>query len=58
MLNYCTDESKASTRNLKTGVVEGPGTDPEVFCSVSMAENELGPPGATSPTARSRRPRT
>ncbi|MGW5506377.1 hypothetical protein ACWEV9_01215 [Streptomyces albogriseolus] len=28
MLNYCTDESKASTRNLKTGVVEGPRHGP------------------------------
>ncbi|WP_431990289.1 hypothetical protein [Streptomyces albogriseolus] len=28
MLNYCTDESKASTRNLRTGVVEGPRHGP------------------------------
>ncbi|MFF9337252.1 hypothetical protein [Streptomyces albogriseolus] len=44
VLNYCTDESKASTRNLKSGEVEGnpPGTDPEVFYSVSMAKNEQG----------------
>ncbi|MCI4141978.1 MULTISPECIES: hypothetical protein [Streptomyces] len=44
VLNYCTDESKASTRNLKTGQVGGnpPGTDPEVFYSVSMTKNEQG----------------
>ncbi|MGA5418303.1 hypothetical protein [Streptomyces pseudogriseolus] len=44
VLNYCTDESKASTRNLKTGEVEGnpPGTDPEVFYSVSMTKNQQG----------------
>ncbi|MFJ6306796.1 hypothetical protein [Streptomyces althioticus] len=44
VLNYCTDESKASTKNLKTGEVQGnpPGTDPEVFYSVSMTKNEQG----------------
>ncbi|MBJ6615317.1 hypothetical protein [Streptomyces sp. I4(2020)] len=44
VLNYCTDESKASTKNLKTGEVQGnpPGTAPEVFYSVSMTKNEQG----------------
>jgi hypothetical protein len=32
-LSYCTDESKASTRNRETGEVRGnpPGTDPPQF---------------------------
>ncbi|WP_405506981.1 hypothetical protein [Streptomyces purpurascens] len=40
-LSYCTDESKASTRNRKTGEVKGnpAGTDPEVLYVISMGKN-------------------
>ncbi|WP_328342238.1 hypothetical protein OG873_25225 [Streptomyces violaceus] len=43
-LSYCTDESKAKTRNRKTGKVEGnpAGTSPYVFYSVSLAKSEQG----------------
>ncbi|MFF8868689.1 hypothetical protein [Streptomyces massasporeus] len=43
-LSYCTDESKASTRNRKTGEVKGnpAGTDPEVLYVISMGKNALG----------------
>ncbi|MGV9915612.1 hypothetical protein ACWDUK_00015 [Streptomyces cellulosae] len=44
VLNYCTDESEAATRHLKTGEVQGnpPGMHPEVFYAVSMTKNEQG----------------
>ncbi|MGR4853257.1 hypothetical protein [Streptomyces sp. LARHCF252] len=43
-LSYCTDESKASTRNRKTGEVKGnpAGTDPEVLYVISMGKNAQG----------------
>ncbi|MFD5158376.1 hypothetical protein ACFWMJ_09930 [Streptomyces hawaiiensis] len=43
-LSYCTDESKASTRNRKTGEVKGnpAGTDPEVLYVISMGKNAEG----------------
>lgn len=43
-LSYCTDESKAYTRNRKTSEVEGnpAGTDPEVLYAVSLAKNAQG----------------
>ncbi|MFJ7331748.1 hypothetical protein ACIQU3_00650 [Streptomyces sp. NPDC101110] len=43
-LSYCTDESKASTRNRKTGEVKGnpAGTDPEVFYVISMGRSPQG----------------
>lgn len=43
-LSYCTDESKAYTKERKTGRVEGnpPGTDPAVFYVVSLAKNTQG----------------
>ncbi|GAA2237515.1 hypothetical protein [Streptomyces indiaensis] len=43
-LSYCTDESKASTRNRKTGEVKGnpAGTDPEVFYVISMGKSPQG----------------
>ncbi|MEV0243036.1 hypothetical protein AB0I06_24330 [Streptomyces sp. NPDC050674] len=43
-LSYCTDESKASTRNRKTGEVKGnpAGTDPEVFYMISMGKSPQG----------------
>jgi hypothetical protein len=43
-LSYCTDESKASTKNRKTGEVKGnpAGTDPEVFYVISMGKNAQG----------------
>ncbi|MCX5559857.1 hypothetical protein [Streptomyces sp. NBC_00038] len=43
-LNYCTDESKAYSRNRETGKVAGnpAGTDPEVFYIVSLAKNAQG----------------
>ncbi|GAA2322861.1 lipoprotein [Streptomyces hawaiiensis] len=54
-LSYCTDESKASTRNRKTGEVKGnpAGTDPEVFYMISMGKNAQGVWQAVS--ARSQR---
>ncbi|GAA2639490.1 hypothetical protein [Streptomyces vastus] len=43
-LSYCTDESKAYSKNRKTGKVEGnpPGTDPEIFYIASLAKNKQG----------------
>lgn len=43
-LSYCTDESRASTRNRETGEVRGnpPGTDPEVLYVISMGKNAQG----------------
>ncbi|MFH8894923.1 hypothetical protein ACH4HG_00740 [Streptomyces coeruleorubidus] len=43
-LSYCTDESKASTKNRKTGEVKGnpSGTDPEVLYVISMGKNDQG----------------
>ncbi|MCW8379496.1 hypothetical protein [Streptomyces justiciae] len=43
-LSYCTDESAAQTRNLKTGKVEGnpAGTNPYVSYTVSLAKNAQG----------------
>ncbi|MEV7344034.1 hypothetical protein [Streptomyces sp. NPDC093544] len=43
-LNYCTDESKAYSRNRATGKVAGnpAGTDPEVFYIASLAKNSQG----------------
>ncbi|MFC9848344.1 hypothetical protein ACFWFF_00630 [Streptomyces sp. NPDC060223] len=43
-LNYCTDESKAYSRDRGTGKVEGnpAGTDPEIFYVVSLAKNAQG----------------
>ncbi|QWB23776.1 MULTISPECIES: hypothetical protein [Streptomyces] len=43
-LSYCTDESKASTKNRKTGEVKGnpAGTDPEVLYVISMGKNAQG----------------
>ncbi|AMW12224.1 hypothetical protein A4E84_23640 [Streptomyces qaidamensis] len=43
-LSYCTDESKASTRNRRTGEVKGnpAGTDPEVFYVISMGKSPQG----------------
>ncbi|MBR8643202.1 hypothetical protein KEF29_37390 [Streptomyces tuirus] len=43
-LSYCTDESKASTKNRKTGEVKGnpAGTNPEVFYMISVAKNAQG----------------
>ncbi|MFC9504952.1 hypothetical protein [Streptomyces sp. NPDC057002] len=43
-LSYCTDESKASTKNRKTGEVKGnpAGTDPEVLYVISMGKNAHG----------------
>jgi hypothetical protein len=43
-LSYCTDESKASTRNRKTGEVKGnpAGTNPEVLYVISMGKNAQG----------------
>ncbi|MFZ4154272.1 hypothetical protein [Streptomyces pseudogriseolus] len=44
VLTYCTDVSKASSKNLGTGEVQGnpPGMHPEVFYSVAMTKNEQG----------------
>ncbi|GAA2763755.1 hypothetical protein GCM10010103_27960 [Streptomyces paradoxus] len=54
-LSYCTDESKASTRNRRTGEVKGnpAGTDPEVLYVISMGRNAQGVWQAVS--ARSQR---
>ncbi|MFE8988725.1 hypothetical protein ACFYMI_12915 [Streptomyces collinus] len=43
-LSYCTDESKAATRNRKTGEVKGnpAGADPEVLYVISMGRNAQG----------------
>ncbi|MGI5427832.1 hypothetical protein [Streptomyces sp. CA-179760] len=43
-LSYCTDESKASTKNRKTGEVKGnpAGTDPEVLYVISMGKSAQG----------------
>ncbi|WP_342751763.1 hypothetical protein [Streptomyces cahuitamycinicus] len=43
-LSYCTDESKASTKDRKTGEVKGnpAGTDPEVLYVISMGKNDQG----------------
>lgn len=43
-LRYCTDESKARTKNRKTGQVVGnpPGTDPQVAYVVTMQKSEQG----------------
>jgi hypothetical protein len=43
-LSYCTDESKASTKNRETGEVKGnpAGTDPEVVYVISMGKNAQG----------------
>lgn len=43
-LRYCTDESKARTKNRKTGEVVGnpPGTDPKVAYVVTMQKSEQG----------------
>lgn len=43
-LSYCTDESKASTKNRETGEVKGnpAGTDPEVLYVISMGKNAQG----------------
>ncbi|WP_327395743.1 hypothetical protein [Streptomyces phaeochromogenes] len=43
-LGYCTDESKASTKDRKTGKVVGnpAGTDPEVFYSVTLRKSARG----------------
>jgi hypothetical protein len=43
-LRYCTDESKAQTKNRKTGEVVGnpAGTDPQVAYVVTMQKNEQG----------------
>ncbi|MFB7739539.1 hypothetical protein ACFC08_35365 [Streptomyces sp. NPDC056112] len=44
VVTYCTDESKAYTRNRKTKEVQGnpAGTDPKVFYSVTLAKNDDG----------------
>lgn len=44
VLAYCTDESKAYSKDRKTGKVEGnpAGTDPEVHYSISLAKNTAG----------------
>ncbi|MFB7459839.1 hypothetical protein [Streptomyces sp. NPDC056188] len=44
VVTYCTDESKAYTRNRKTKEVQGnpTGTDPKVFYSVTLAKNADG----------------
>ncbi|MEU6070369.1 MULTISPECIES: hypothetical protein [Streptomyces] len=43
-LSYCTDESKASTKNRKTSKVEGnpAGTNPYVLYTVSLAKSAQG----------------
>ena len=43
-LRYCTDERRARTKNRKTGKVVGnpPGTDPEVFYTVTMQKSTQG----------------
>ncbi|MFD4564628.1 hypothetical protein ACFWOX_09465 [Streptomyces sp. NPDC058467] len=43
-LTYCTDESKAYTRDRKTSKVEGnpAGTNPEVFYTVTLRKNAKG----------------
>lgn len=43
-LYYCTDESKAYSKNRKNGQVEGnpAGTDPQIFYTASLAKNEQG----------------
>ncbi|MEU6027479.1 hypothetical protein [Streptomyces tauricus] len=43
-LTYCTDESKAYSRNRKTGEVAGnpTGEDPQIFYTVSLARNAQG----------------
>ncbi|WP_371660406.1 hypothetical protein [Streptomyces sp. NBC_00280] len=43
-LSYCTDESKAYSKNRKTGEVAGnpAGTNPEIFYIASLAKNEQG----------------
>ncbi|WP_435283715.1 hypothetical protein [Streptomyces koelreuteriae] len=43
-LSYCTDESKASTKNRETGEVKGnpADTDPEVLYVISMGKNAQG----------------
>nr|WP_241267392.1 hypothetical protein [Streptomyces scabichelini] len=43
-LSYCTDESKAATRDRDTGKVEGnpAGTDPKVFYTVTMQKSAQG----------------
>lgn len=43
-LSYCTDESKASTKNRKSGKVEGnpAGTNPYVLYTVSLAKSAQG----------------
>jgi hypothetical protein len=44
VLNYCTDESKAYTRDRKTSKVEGnpAGTNPHVFYTVTLRKNSEG----------------
>ncbi|MEQ8142833.1 hypothetical protein [Streptomyces sp. OP7] len=44
VLTYCTDESEASSKDLKTGDVAGnpPGMAPEVFHSLSMTKSKRG----------------
>lgn len=44
VLVYCTDESKAYSKDRKTGKVEGnpAGTDPEVHYAISLAKNTAG----------------
>ncbi|MFE7231265.1 hypothetical protein ACFVAF_11415 [Streptomyces sp. NPDC057596] len=44
VVTYCTDESKAYTRNRKTKEVQGNpvGTDPKVLYSVTLAKNDDG----------------
>lgn len=43
-LYYCTDESKAYSKNRKTGEVAGnpAGTNPKIFYMASLAKNEQG----------------
>ncbi|WP_328537300.1 hypothetical protein [Streptomyces sp. NBC_00344] len=43
-LSYCMDESKASSKNRKTGKTEGnpPGTDPEVFYTSTLQKSAKG----------------
>jgi hypothetical protein len=43
-LSYCTDESKAYSRDRKTGKVAGnpAGTDPEIFYIASLAKSKQG----------------
>lgn len=53
-LSYCTDESKAATKNRETGKTESnpAGTDPEVFYTVTMQKSPQGVWQSVSTTSK------